>query len=172
MAEQTSLSIAGGAVYAGTFDPITNGHRDVIERALKLFSPLVIAIAESSPKQTLFSASERKALIEGAIQDIEGDYRVEVFSGLLVDYARQRQLKTIIRGLRAVSDYEYEAQMAIINRDLAEEIETVFLMTSRRSSFISSSIVRQIASLGGDVQKLVPPNVVEKLKTVYSKPGK
>ena len=163
----TSPAISVGAVYAGTFDPLTNGHRDVIERAARIFSPLVVAVAESSTKGVLFKSAERKELIEGAIQGIPGDIRVEIFEGLLVDYCHKVGLRTVIRGLRAVSDYEYEAQMAMINRDLAEDIETVFLMTSRRSSFISSSVVRDIAKWKGDLSKLVPPNVAEKLRGVF-----
>ena len=155
------------AVYAGTFDPITNGHRDIIERALTIFDPLTVAVAESTTKDTVFTPAERKELIRGAIGDLSGNIVVESFEGLLVDYVRAKGARAIVRGLRAVSDYEYESQMAMINRELANEIETVFIMTSRRSSFISSSIVRQIARLRGDVSTLVPPNVAQALKDKY-----
>ena len=146
-----------GVVYAGTFDPITNGHLDIIERAARLFSPVIVGVAEVTGKSTLFLPEERVAMIRESVRDISGEIRVEQFSGLLVSYVRACGCTTIVRGLRAVSDYEYEAQLAIVNRDLDEEIETVFLMTSRKSSFISSSIVRQISLAGGDVSKLVPP---------------
>ena len=169
MGIDTPFKCPGGAVYAGTFDPLTNGHRDVIERASRIFSPVIVAVAESSSKNVLFSGVERKQLIEGAIGDVAGNVRVDTFDGLLVEYCRKVGVRTIIRGLRAVSDYEYEAQMAMINRDLAEDIETVFLMTSRRSSFISSSVVRDIARFGGDVSKLVPANVETRLREVFAK---
>ena len=159
------------AVYAGTFDPITNGHRDIIERALKIFDPLIVAVAESTTKDTLFDVSQRRELILGAIEGLNGNISVQSFKGLLVDFVKTKGARAIVRGLRAVSDYEYESQMAMINRELADEIETVFIMTSRRSSFISASIVRQIARLGGDVSSLVPPNVLEPIKEIYRKKG-
>ena len=159
------------AVYAGTFDPITNGHRDIIERALRIFDSLIVAVTATSPKTLLFSVEERKELIRDAVGELGDRVEVDSFNGLLVDYVRSRGSDVIIRGLRAVSDYEYEAQMAIINRQLCGDIETVFLMTSKGSSFISSSIVRQIAKHGGDVSALVPKNVAERLQKHYQSGG-
>jgi pantetheine-phosphate adenylyltransferase len=160
------------AVYAGTFDPWTNGHSDITERALRVFDRVTVAVAETSAKQLLFSGAERKSLIEGALARFGERVRVELFQGLLVDYVRRSGCGIIIRGLRAVSDYEYEAQMAIVNRQLAEDIETVFFMTSRRVSFISSSIVREIARNGGDVTAMVPDNITKRLSEIYSDDSK
>ncbi|MBL7663170.1 pantetheine-phosphate adenylyltransferase [bacterium] len=151
-------------IYAGTFDPLTNGHLDLIERGLKVFDRLVIAVAESSPKQALFTAEERVKLITEALPRGAKNVAVEKFSGLLVDFAREKKASAIVRGLRAVSDYEYEWQMALINRRLAENLETVFLMTSNHCSYISSSMVRQVAELRGDVSSMVPAHVAEALK--------
>jgi pantetheine-phosphate adenylyltransferase len=160
------------AVYAGTFDPITNGHLDIVLRASGIFDKLHVAVVEHPNKKTLFTAEERVALVRRSVEScgsaIAQKVSVSSFGGLLVEYIRNIGCQVVIRGLRAVSDYEYEAQMAIINRHLAEEIETVFLMTSDRCSFISSSIVREIAKLGGDVSGLVPPPVNEKLCAVFS----
>jgi pantetheine-phosphate adenylyltransferase len=164
------------AVYAGTFDPLTNGHKDIIERSVKVFDRLIIAVAENPRKQCLFDASTRKMLIEESIfneqeslaEELREKVTVDIFSGLLVEYVRAAKGDVIIRGLRAVSDYEYEAQMAVINRQLAEEIETVFLMTSKRSSFISSSVVRDIARNKGDVSTLVPANVERQLRAIFN----
>ena len=163
------------AVYAGTFDPITNGHQDIITRAATIFDEVIIAVVEESKKKTLFSGEERRSLVEEVVKlklpSAAGTVRVELFSGLLVDYVRDRGCKVVIRGLRAVSDYEYEAQMAIINRHLAPDVETVFLMTSDHCSFISSSVVREIARNLGDVSGLVPPPVVSRLEQKYPKAG-
>ncbi len=159
------------AVYAGTFDPITNGHQDIIIRAANIFDKLHIAVVAQPNKKTLFSAEERVELVRTSVNvlgpALVSKVAVCSFGGLLVEYIRSIGVKVVIRGLRAVSDYEYEAQMAIINRHLAEEIETVFLMTSDSCSFISASIVREIAKLGGDVSGLVPPPVNEKLLAVF-----
>ncbi|MFN8391435.1 MAG: pantetheine-phosphate adenylyltransferase [Bdellovibrionota bacterium] len=159
------------AVYAGTFDPITNGHLDIILRASRMFEKLYIAVVEQPNKKVLFSAEERVDLVRRSVaaagKAVDSQIVVSSFSGLLVEYIRTLGCTVVIRGLRAVSDYEYEAQMAIINRHLAEEIETVFLMTSDNCSFISASIVREIAKLGGDVSGLVPPTVNEKLRSVF-----
>jgi pantetheine-phosphate adenylyltransferase len=147
------------AVYAGTFDPITNGHRDVVERAVKIFGKVFFAVAESPSKNPLFTVGEREELAKLSLADLGGAVEVVSFSGLLVDLARKIGASVIVRGLRAVSDYEYESQMAVINRQLDPEIETVFLMTSKSSSFISSSIVRQVAMVNGDVSSMVPEPV-------------
>lgn len=157
------------AVYAGTFDPITNGHRDIIERAAKLFDVLIVAVAESSRKELLFSADERREMVEETAKGLGGNIRVEVFKGLLIQYLKEQGAHVIIRGLRAVSDYEYEAQMAVVNRRLAEGIETVFLMTSEKCSFISASIVREVARHGGDVSSLVSAGVADRLKNKFGK---
>jgi len=147
------------AVYGGTFDPITNGHLDIIEGALKVFDKLVVAVATSAAKNPLFTVEERKELIEGATIHVKDRVIVDTFSGLLVDCVKKHGSKVIVRGLRAVSDYEYEAQMAMMNTQLCAEIQTVFLHTTQRSAFISSSLARQIAHFKGDIATLVPMNV-------------
>ncbi|SEM14821.1 Phosphopantetheine adenylyltransferase [Stigmatella aurantiaca] len=149
------------AIYPGSFDPLTNGHLSLIQRGLKMFDRLIVAIAVNPKKTPLFSLEERKVLIREACQDD----RVEVdsFQGLLVEYAKQRQVHVLIRGLRAVSDFEYEFQLANMNRKLAPGIETVFMMTGEDYFYISSQLVREVASLGGDVSGLVPANVNAKL---------
>jgi pantetheine-phosphate adenylyltransferase len=154
------------ALYAGSFDPITNGHVDLVRRSLGFASRLVVAVATNSSKQPLFTVEERLALIKEALGD---DKRIEVrsFHGLLVDFARQSGIKMIIRGLRAVSDYEYEYQMALMNRHLAHEIETVFMIPSLDTTHVSSSLVREVARFGGDVSALVHPAVAEALKRKY-----
>ena len=152
------------AVYAGTFDPITLGHRDIIIRSLNLFSAVTVAIAENSSKKTMFSAAERAALVRDSLSDLGPQVTVTTFSGLLVDYAKKIGADIIIRGLRAVSDYEYEAQMALVNRQLSSAVDPVFLMTSSDCAFISSSIVKEIARNGGDVSQFVTANVAAALK--------
>jgi pantetheine-phosphate adenylyltransferase len=160
-----STSSSSIAVYAGTFDPITNGHKDIVERGLAVFDTLYVAVADSTSKQVQFSTEQRVELVRGALKGICGEERVKVesFTGLLVDYVASINASVIVRGLRAVSDYEYEAQMAHINRHLMGSIETVFLVTSEENSFISSSIVKNIASVGGDISRLVPANVSKAL---------
>ena len=155
------------AVYAGTFDPLTNGHKDIVERATKVFSKVIVGVATSSSKNPLFSAEERIELAKQSLVDLNDFVEVESFSGLLVEFVKKKKANVIIRGLRAVSDYEYESQMAVINRELAPDIETVFLMTSKRSSFISSSIVRQVAAVGGDISGMVPEPVAKALGMKY-----
>lgn len=151
-----------GAIYPGTFDPITNGHTDLVVRATRLFDRVIIAVAENSSKKTVFSVEERVAMARTVLADIEN---VEVcsFSGLVTSFAKKREVKVIIRGLRAVSDFEYEFQMAGMNRQLHEQTETVFLMPSEHLSYISSSLVREIAALGGDVSKFVHKDVMAAL---------
>lgn len=155
------------AVYAGTFDPITNGHKDVVERSLRIFDHVIVAVAQATPKNVLFNTVERKQMVIEALRDLEGAYEVVSFDGLLVDYVRKVGAQTIIRGLRAISDYEYEAQMALINRRLSPDVETVFLMTSEHCSFISSRIVKEIAANGGDPSPLVPPHVALRLREKF-----
>ena len=146
------------AVYAGTFDPVTYGHVDVAARAAQVFDQLVLAVAEDPRKTLLFSTTERLELARAGVAHLM-NVEVVPFSGLLVDWARKRGIHTLIRGLRAFSDFEYEFQMALTNRKLAPDIETLFLMPNEDFSDVSSSMVREIAALGGDVTKFVPPAV-------------
>ena len=150
------------AVYPGTFDPITNGHADILRRSLALFDHVVVALAENIRKAPLFTLAERRAMIGDALG---GDPRIEVdaFSGLLVDYCKRRGAGAVIRGLRALADFEYEFQFAHMNRHLAPEVETLFLMTSEESFYVSSSLVKEVALMGGDVSRMVPPAVVKAL---------
>ncbi|MCE9671432.1 pantetheine-phosphate adenylyltransferase [Myxococcus stipitatus] len=154
------------AIYPGSFDPLTNGHLSLIQRSLKMFDRLIVAIAVNPKKTPLFSEDERRELIRDAVKDP----RVEVdsFHGLLVDYVKRRGVGVIVRGLRAVSDFEYEFQLANMNRKLAPTVETVFMMTGEDYFYISSQLVREVASFGGDVTGLVPPNVNERLKQRFA----
>lgn len=151
------------AVYAGTFDPLTNGHYDLIERSAEIFENIVIAVADSSPKQTLFSTEERFAMA-AEVSRVFGNVRVDTFGGLLIDYAREIGAKVLIRGLRAYSDFEYEFQMALTNRKMAPEMETLFMMPKEIHSYVSSSIVREVAMLGGDISQFVPVCVQKALE--------
>lgn len=150
------------AIYAGTFDPITLGHLDVVERAARTFGQLTVAVARDCGKSPLFTLEERVEIVREACAPFE-NVTVEQFSGLLVDFAKSKSADVIVRGLRTVSDFEYEMQMALTNRQLAEEIETIFLMPKQDFSYVSSTNVRQIASLGGRIENFVPPNVVERV---------
>lgn len=154
------------AVYPGTFDPVTNGHIDLVERSLRIFDEVIVAVAANPRKQPLFSLKERMELFGKAVSRYRR-VKIEGFDGLLVDYVRRKKAAGIIRGLRAVSDFEYEMQMALMNRRLDCTIETVFLMPNVEYSFITSTIVREAASYGGDVSSLVPKVVVEKLKKKF-----
>jgi len=156
------------AVYPGTFDPITNGHLDVIRRALSLFDKVVIGIACTRDKPLIFGTEERVRLVREATKDLDR-VEVESFEGLLTDYLKRRDSKIIIRGLRAVSDFDYEFQMALMNRRLSTNVETVFLTPSEEYSFLSSSLVKEIASRGGDVVEFVPQMVEKALKAKFSK---
>ena len=151
------------AVFAGTFDPVTNGHVDLIRRALRVVDRLTVAVASRPEKQVLFSQEERVAMIREAVGE-ESRLTVASFSGLLVDYARAQGMGIIIRGVRFVSDFEYEFQMALMNRRLSDEIETVFLMPSETFTYVNASLVKEIARYGGDVKGLVPPNVAAILR--------
>ncbi len=161
------------AIYPGTFDPVTNGHIDLIKRALKLFSRLIVAIGENPAKKPLFSLEERLEMLEESLKDIPERDRLEItsFSGLLVEFARKKGAKVIVRGLRAVSDFEYEFQLALMNRRLARDIDTVFLMPGFRWIFISSTIIKEAARFGGSVEGLVPPIVEKKLKEKFGTSG-
>ncbi|MBP8976508.1 MAG: pantetheine-phosphate adenylyltransferase [Bacteroidetes bacterium] len=144
------------AVYPGSFDPVTFGHIDVIERALKLFDKVIVTVAVNSAKDPLFTVDERLYLLREATKKYK-NVEVEAFDGLLVDYVRQRKAIAVIRGLRAMTDFEYELQMALLNRRLYSELETVFLMPKEKYTYLSSNFVREIATLGGDVSQFVPP---------------
>ena len=155
------------AVYAGAFDPITLGHLDIAARGAKMFDHVIIAIAKNSYKNVLFSIDERFALISEATKNIP-NVSVEVFEGLLVDFCQKKQVSAIIRGLRAVSDFEIELQMALMNRQLNSNMDTVFLMASSQYLFISSSLIKNAASVGGNVSSFVPPNVQEALAKKFT----
>lgn len=150
------------AIYPGTFDPVTNGHVDVAARAARLFDKVIVCVAVNSSKEPMFSGQERVRLIKEAVKDIK-NIEVEDFEGLLVDYARRKKAEVIVRGLRAVSDFEYEFQMALTNRKLCDEIDTVFLMPHEKYTYLNSSIVREISKFGGDVSEFVPPHVRKEL---------
>lgn len=150
-------------LYPGTFDPITNGHLDVIQRALKLFDRVIVAIAKSEHKSPYFTLEKRKELASLATKDLK-NVEIIKFDNLLVELAKELQINTIIRGLRAVSDFEYELQIGYANSTLWEELETIYLMPSLKNAFISSSIVRSIAAHGGDVSALVPKEILPFLK--------
>jgi pantetheine-phosphate adenylyltransferase len=151
------------AIYPGSFDPLTNGHLDVLERAAKLFDRVIVAVALSESKNPLFTLEERVALMKPAVARMK-NVKAGVFDGLLVEYAHKQKAQAIVRGLRAVSDFEFEFQMALMNRKLAKDIETIFMMPKETYTFISSRIVKEIARMGGDVSPFVPPHVAAALK--------
>ncbi len=159
------------AIYPGSFDPLTNGHLSLIQRGLKLFDKVIVAIAVNPKKTPLFTVAERTQFIRDAFPDAQ---RVEVddFQGLLVDYAKKRNVKVMLRGLRAVSDFEYEFQLANMNRKLDPDFETVFMMTGEDYFYVSSNLVREVASFGGNVDGLVPANVAAGLRAKYATKGK
>ncbi len=162
------------AIYPGSFDPLTNGHLDVIERAVKLFDHVVVAVAKNESKQPLFSLEERLDLVRGAIKNIP-TAEADTFDSLLVNYVNRRNAQAIVRGLRAISDFEFEFQLALMNRKLNEKIETIFMMPKDTYTFLSSRIIKEIARLGGDISSFVPPHVraalIEKLKVTEGKSG-
>jgi pantetheine-phosphate adenylyltransferase len=157
------------AVYPGTFDPITNGHLDVLRRALDIFPRVIVTIAPNIRKNPLFSTDERIGFIREALAEHVGRLEFAVFEGLLVDFCRSRGANVIVRGLRALADFEYEFQFAHMNRRLAPGVDTVFFMTDERNHYVSSSLVKEVASLGGDVTGLVPATVVTALSEKYRK---
>ena len=150
------------AVYPGTFDPITNGHVDILRRSLKIFDRVVVALAENVRKAPLFTSDERRKLIADAVKE-DGRLEIDAFQGLLADYCRRRGANVVIRGLRALADFEYEFQSAHMNRRLAPDVETLFLMTGEESFYVSSSLVKEVALMGGDVSGLVPAGVAAAL---------
>jgi pantetheine-phosphate adenylyltransferase len=156
------------AIYPGSFDPPTNGHLDLIERGTKIFDRLVVAVLRNSEKDPLFTTTERVEMLREVTKQWD-NVEVDVFEGLLVQYARQRKAQVILRGIRAISDYEYELQMALMNRKLEPHIETVFMMPAEAYSYLSSRLVREISQLGGVIHGLVPPIVEERLKSKSQK---
>ncbi|HEV7842613.1 MAG TPA: pantetheine-phosphate adenylyltransferase [Pyrinomonadaceae bacterium] len=160
------------AIYPGSFDPVTNGHLDIIERGCKLFDEIIIAILVNPNKTPLFSIEERREILSEVARDIKhGSCRllVEDFEGLLVHYALQRQADAIVRGIRAISDYEYELQMALMNRRLEPRIETVFMMPAEAYSYVSSRLVKEVFQLGGTIDGLVPRAVAERMKKKFGR---
>ncbi len=151
------------AVYPGSFDPITNGHLDIIKRASRLYDKLIIGVLNNASKSPLFTAEERKAMIDEAAADLT-NVSCDVFSGLLVDFAKQNGASVIVKGLRTVADFEYEFQMALLNKALNPEYETMFMMTDTKYSYISSSMIKEVAKYNGELDGMVPPNVILKIK--------
>jgi len=151
------------AIYPGTFDPLTNGHIDIIERALKIFDELIVAVAHNPHKNPLFTVEERVEMLKLVMKDMKG-VKVEDFDGLLMDYAQKKGANVVIRGLRAVSDFEYEFQMALTNRKLNDQVETVFLMPAESYTYLSSRIVKEVVGLGGHVNEFVPEIVEQRLR--------
>lgn len=158
------------AVYPGTFDPVTNGHLDIIERSAKLFDRLVVAVAQDNYKDPLFTTAERVNLLKQVTKHLD-NVKVEPFGGMLVNYVLSKGAGVVVRGLRAVTDFEYEFQMALMNRKLDDRIETVFFMTSNEYAFTSSSVIKQVACLGGMPQGLLPPLVAEALQRKFPEPA-
>jgi len=156
------------AIYPGSFDPITNGHLDLIERGCRLFDKLVVSILRNETKQPLFSVEERIEMLREVV-NCYPNVAVDSFDGLLVDYAAQNGATVLLRGIRAISDYEYELQMALMNRRLQPEIETVFMMATEAHSFISSRLVKEVFGLGGNIADLVPPSVEVRLRKRFGR---
>lgn len=155
------------AIYPGSFDPVTNGHIDMVKRGKRLFDKIIVTIMHNPNKKTLFSVEERLEMLQTSMKDIP-DISLDVFDGLLVDYAKQRGAHAILRGMRAVSDFEYEFQMALMNRKLNRDVQTVFLMTGLSWIFTSSSIIKEAARFGGDVSDMVPAIVNRKLRDKFN----
>jgi pantetheine-phosphate adenylyltransferase len=156
------------AIYPGSFDPVTNGHLDILERGLRLFDKIIVTILCNPAKKSLFTVRERTEMLEESLKKYD-NIEIDAYNGLLVDYAVKRNATAVLRGLRAVSDFEYEFQMALMNRKLNRDIQTVFLMTGFRWIFTSSSIIKEAAKFGGDVSDVVPSMVNEKLKEKFAK---
>jgi pantetheine-phosphate adenylyltransferase len=157
------------AIYPGTFDPITNGHLDIVERVAQLFDRVTVAVAANSAKIPLFSTAERVDMIRHVVAPFS-NVEVDSFAGLLVEYAAARGAQALVRGLRAISDFEYEFQMALVNRKISNGIATVFLMSHEKYTYLNSTIVKEVARFGGEVESFVPPIVRERLKQKFEKP--
>ena len=155
------------AIYPGSFDPVTNGHLDLIERGAQIFETLVVAVARNLDKEPLFAVKERVEMLEAVTYEWK-NVEVDVFDGLLMNYARAKGARVVMRGIRAISDYEYELQMALMNRKIEPDVETVFMMPAETFSYLSSRLVKEIARLGGPVKDLVPPLVEERLRAKFS----
>jgi pantetheine-phosphate adenylyltransferase len=164
------MTVGRVAIYPGSFDPLTLGHVDIIARGAALFDTIIVAVLGNVEKSPLFTVDERLQMIRETFED-RGNVEADAFSGLLVDYAKGRRATTIVRGIRAISDFEYEFQMALMNRRLAPAIETVFMMPAEEYSYVSSRLVKEVASLGGDVTGLVPETVEKKLYERLSRKG-
>jgi len=159
------------AVYPGTFDPITYGHIDIIKRAAKIFDELIVAVAENASKNPLLSTVERMELLKQAVRGMK-NVKVESFNELMVDYVQSRKIKVVVRGLRMISDFEYEFQMALTNRRLNENIEVIFMMPNQSYSFLSSKLIKEVAVLGAKLSEFLPPFVEKKLKEKFKKQAK
>ena len=159
------------AIYPGSFDPLTNGHLDILQRAVQMFDKVIVTVAVNNQKKAVFTGDERIQLWEEAIKDKDWKDKVEIeqFTGLLIDFARKKNVNVLLRGVRQISDFEYEFRMALTNRRLAPEIDTVFLMPDEQLTFISGSIVREVAAWGGNLNSFVPDNVAVALRKKYSK---
>ena len=155
------------AIYPGSFDPLTNGHVDIIERGARIFDSIIVAILANVEKTPLFSEQERVAIIRDVFKGAK-NVQVETFDGLLVEYAQRKKASVLVRGLRAVSDFEYEFQMALMNRHLAPELETVFMMPDEKYTYISSRLIKEVFTLGGEIEGLVPPVVEDRLREKQS----
>lgn len=157
------------AIYPGTFDPVTNGHLDIVERAAMLFDQVIVAVTTNSTKNPMFSIAERLDMFQEVTQHLS-NVQIESFSGLLVEYAARRGASVLIRGLRAISDFEYESQMALINRKISHGMDTVFLTASEKNTYLNSTIVKEVARFGGDVTCFVPAAVNERIRKKLAKP--
>ena len=155
------------AVYTGSFDPVTNGHMDIIRRAAEIFDVLIVSVLNNKEKTPLFSVEERVKILKEATKDLP-NVQIDSFSGLLVDYAREKDLHVIVRGLRAITDFEYELQMAQTNRVLEPEVDTTFLITSLEYAYLSSTVVKEVAAFGGDIHKFVPDFVEKEIRAKYA----
>lgn len=157
------------ALYPGSFDPLTNGHLDILQRAVQMFEKVIVTVAVNNKKKSVFTGDERIQLIEEAIEDKEWRDKVEIeqFTGLLIDFARKKNVNVLLRGVRQISDFEYEFRMALTNRRLAPEIDTIFLMPDEQLTFISATIVKEVAYWGGDLSSFVPDHVAKALREKY-----
>ncbi len=155
------------AVYPGSFDPFTNGHLDIIKRSSKIFDKLIVAVGDNPAKTSLFSKDERLKMIKETVRTLK-NVDVDGFDGLLVDYAKKKNAQVVVRGIRTVSDFEYEYQMALTNRALSQDIETMFMVTSKEYAFVSAKLIKEAASLGGDISGFVPPEVVKYVKSKFT----